>query len=99
MRIAYAAVNVLGVHDPDRSSGVNDISVTGTASNVFCFDLAFTPKIAVASPFINNAGWVATWTPGDNSGPSCPEGYRDAAVRTFASTGADEAFGFKIIFL
>lgn len=63
-----------------------------------CFDLAFVPDVAVGSPFINNAAIVATATPPDNFNQNCPEGFRDAAVRTYSNAGVEEPVSFKIMF-
>jgi hypothetical protein len=99
VQMAYAAVTAIGGLDPARSSGINGM-VPGNTNNVYCFDLTFTPKVAVGSPYINNAGKVATWTPDEDMiGASCPEGFRDAAVKTYSSTGGNEAMGFKVIFV
>ena len=92
----YAAVKNDGTFD--RAKGVTDIA---KSENLYCFDLDFAANVAVGSPYINNSGVVATWTPGEATvGFTCPEGYRDAAVKTYASdTGtANGEINFKIIF-
>jgi membrane protein implicated in regulation of membrane protease activity len=99
----YAHVNVGGTNstfDPTRSKGVNDVVTVEGFDSRYCFDLTFKPKVAVGSPFINNNATVATATPPDNFGSlGCPEGYRDAAVRTFAANTSDEVpVSFKIMF-
>jgi hypothetical protein len=96
----YARVNVSAVLDSARSKGVNDVVRPGGAVSKVCFDLDFTPVVAVASPFVTNAGIVGTVVAGETSGDldSCPEGFRDAAVRTYGNDGAETAFGFAIMF-
>ena len=90
--------------DPARSKGVNGVTaVQDSGSGQYipsrvCFDLTFTPNVAGGSPFINNAAIVATATPPDNLNQNCPEGYRDAAVRTYANAGTETPVSFKIIF-
>jgi hypothetical protein len=71
----------------------------GTTASLYCFDLAFVPHIAVASPFINNNAVVATAAREDV--PSrCTAPYNDAAARTYAAnTSADTSeVGFAIVF-
>jgi hypothetical protein len=68
--------------------------------SLYCFDLAFTPHIAVASAFTSNNATVATAAREDVPGP-CPAPYEDAAARTFeANTSADnEQVGFASEFM
>jgi hypothetical protein len=95
----YAHVNVNGTFDPNRSKGVNGISTDAGGPGRYCFDLTFKPNVVVGSPFINNSAVVATATPPDNFNIACPEGFRDAAVRTYASEdGAAVPVSFKIMF-
>ena len=98
----YAHVSVGGTtptFDPARSKGVNDVVTIQGSDARYCFDLTFKPKVAVGSPVINHSAIVATATPPDNFNQNCPEGYRDAAVRTYASqTGAEVPVSFKIVF-
>lgn len=99
----YAHVNVGGTQstfDPTRSKEVNDIVTVEGFNSRYCFDLIIRPKVAVGSPFINNNATVATATPPDNfSGIGCPEGRRDAVVRTFAANTSEETpVSFKIMF-
>ena len=95
----YAHVNVDGTFDPSRSKGVNDVTTDAGGPGRYCFDLTFTPNVVVGSPFINNSAVVATATPPDNFNIPCPEGYRDAAVRTYASQdGSAVPVSFKIMF-
>jgi hypothetical protein len=95
----YAHVNVDGTFDPERSKAVNRVTTNAGGPGRYCFDLTFRPNVVVGSPFINNSAVVATATPPDNFNISCPEGYRDAAVRTYASEdGSPVAVSFKIMF-
>jgi hypothetical protein len=95
----YAHVNVDGTFDPNRSKGVNGVTTDAGGPGRYCFDLTFTPNVAVGSPFINNSAVVATATPPDNFNIPRPEGYRDAAVRTYASQdGSPVPVSFKIMF-
>jgi hypothetical protein len=107
---AYAQVTTNGSLIDGTSKGINDV-VTATPSgsdpldpndtdNLYCFDLEFDdPRAAVGSPFINNNATITTTT--DALG-ACPEGYRDAAVRTRAAnrtTGQDTPVSFSIAFM
>ena len=96
----YAHVNNDGTFDPTRSKGVKRVTKTAPNTGKYCFDLAFTPNVVVGSPFINNNATVATATPPDNFFISCPEGYQDAAVRTYAANTSAEVsdVSFKIMF-
>ena len=108
---AYAHVGILGGVDDDfPSRGVNGVvavDVTDNSvddANIYCFDLTFTPKVAVGSPHINNSAVVATATPSANwfSNPipaACPSTHRDAAAKTYGSdTGAAAPINFQIMF-
>lgn len=101
----YAHVNVednnpdTPAFDPDRSKGVNDVATIPGLPYRYCFDLTFTPKVVVGSPFISNNATVATATPPDPFVSDCPEGYRDAAVNTYAAnTSTGTPVSFKIMF-
>jgi hypothetical protein len=102
-------VSASGVPDLARSKGVNsvvrpDVAPTGTPpgpeDNFFCFDLTFDPVGAVASPFANNAGIIATADVGQGAtGQSnCTAPNNDALVRTYGSDGAPVGVGFFVIF-
>jgi hypothetical protein len=101
----YAHVNIedgnpdTPAFDPARSKGVNDVKIIPGSPYRYCFDLTFTPKVVVGSPFISNNATVATATPPDPFVSDCPEGYRDAAVNTYAAnTSTGTPVGFKIMF-
>ena len=90
-----------------RSKAVNGIQKrTPSNSNppgensVYCFDLTFTPHVAVASPYQNNGAVVGTATPNDLSGTNCQAPYTDAAARTYAAspTTDNDEIGFAIMF-
>jgi hypothetical protein len=78
----YAAVPANGVLVPTRSSGV--ISVTKAAAGVYCFDLSFAPKLAVASAFTNNNATATTAIDADNAvvEATCGTAPHDAIVVT-----------------
>jgi hypothetical protein len=74
-------------------------SASSSTPNLYCFDLAFVPHIAVASPFLNNNAVIAT-AARDDVPTRCPAPYNDAAARTYAAdTGANQSdIGFAIVF-
>ena len=82
--------SINGTFDPARSKGVNDSVKTAPTEGRYCFDLTFVPNVVVGSPFINNNATVATATLPDAFNIACPEGYRDAAVRTYAANTSAE---------
>ena len=50
-----------GVVTPGRHKGVNSVTHPDTATDhVYCFDLTFTPVVAVASSFALNAAFTST---------------------------------------
>ena len=86
-----------------NSKGDIGIQRTDAPENVYCFDLAFTPKTAVASAHINNNATVGTVVASNSVPGGCPAGYRDAAAVTY---GANEAtsphhndINFQIVFI
>lgn len=96
----YAHITNNGNFDPARSKGVLGVTRAAPNSGVYCFDLAFVPKVAVGSPFTNNNAVVATATPPETSFARCPEGYRDAAAKTYAANTSAEVsdVAFQIVF-
>ena len=85
----------------EQSRGVKDVEIANPmgAANKFCFDLRFTPKAVVGSPYAANNAVVATALAGDTVMNECPHGFRDALVRTYAAnTGADAAVSFSVVF-
>jgi hypothetical protein len=98
----FAQVNVTGA-TVTLSSGSRGIDgVQRTENNVYCFDLTFTPRAAVASANINNNATVGTVLGGGV--PSvCPDGFRDAAARTYAANDATSTprsdINFGIVFI
>jgi hypothetical protein len=86
--------------DSKAVKGVTRTTPSGSsAANLYCFDLAFIPHIAVASPFVNNNAVVAT-AARDDVPASCTAPYNDAAARTYAAnTGENrDDIGFAIVF-
>jgi hypothetical protein len=105
----FASVGVNGAVDPTRSAGV--ISVThpdigtislGTDDNLYCFDLSFDARIAVASPLVtNNGAGQATAADGGQGGPieaNCQAPNDDALVQTYNGSGNPSKPGFSVIF-
>ena len=82
------------------SKGVNDVVIPTGETSIYCFDLTFTPKTAVGSPFITNSAVVATVTPPNALLTSnCDAPHNDAAAQTFgSSTGTGTAINFQIVF-
>ena len=99
----FARVEADGDFDPTRSVEVIDVQELAGQTGVYCFDLTFRPKVAVGSPFINNAAFIATSTyPDGGVSPrdDCPAGYRDLAVKTYGSDGAPHGdVNFDIVFM
>jgi hypothetical protein len=92
----YAQINHNGPTVVSGSSkGV--IDVVRTTADVYCFDLSFTPKAAVASAHLNNNATVGTLIPA--SGCSAP--HTDAAAKVYgandSSVHSDVSFG--IVFM
>jgi hypothetical protein len=97
----YAQVNVTSAAVTlSGSKGIN--GVRRTDDSVYCFDLTFAPRAAVASANINNNATVGTVL--GNGVPSvCPAGFRDAAARTYAANDATSTprsdINFGIVFI
>jgi hypothetical protein len=82
---AYAKVDGSGNLIESASKGIVGFEwAAAPANRVYCFGLEFTPKVAVASPFISNRAVAATATKGTLSGTGCAAPFDDA-VRTFGS--------------
>ena len=97
----YAHVMDEGGVDPlFPSRGVNGVVIPQNQTSLYCFDLAFTPKVAVGSPYLTNNAVVATVTPPNSFIPSaCAAPYRDAAAKTYgANSSADVPINFQIMF-
>jgi hypothetical protein len=93
----YAVVQANGTLVDARSSGV--VSVDNYATGVYCFDLSFAPKLAVASAFTNNNATATTALDADNATleASCGTNPHDVIVVTRgandpSSTPADVTF-------
>jgi hypothetical protein len=95
----FAQVNHSG---PSLVSSKGVIGVQRTDTGIYCFDLSFTPRAAVASGNINNNATVGTAL-GSSVPSGCVAPYRDAAAKTYAAndlnstTRSDLSFG--IIFM
>jgi hypothetical protein len=96
----YAHIADEGAIDSAYSSkGVNGVVIPDGQTSLYCFDLTFTPDIAVGSPHVNNSAVVATITPPNNALTTCPATHRDAAAKTYGSSeGDDVAINFQIMF-
>jgi hypothetical protein len=95
-----APTPVCTFEDSKAVKGVTRTTPPGSGvANLYCFDLAFIPHVAVASPFVNNNAVVATAAREDVPA-SCTAPYTDAAARTYAAdTGENRAdIGFAIVF-
>jgi hypothetical protein len=97
----YAQVAANGSALEPGSKGV--ISVERNAQNVYCFQLSFEPKAAVASPHVNNNATVGTVV-GSSVDSKCDgAGDFEAAAATYAanenpSPARDDA-NFGIVFM
>ena len=97
----FAQVNVTSANV--TFSGPKSINgVQRTDNNVYCFDLTFAPRAAVASANINNNATVGTVL-GGGVPSACPAGFRDAAARTYAANDATSTprsdINFGIVFV
>jgi hypothetical protein len=76
------------------------IDVVRTPSDVYCFDLSFTPRATVASAHLNNNATVGTVIPASVAS-GCEAPYTDAAAKVYgandSSVHADVSFG--IVFM
>ena len=92
----YAQINHNGPTVSASAKGV--IDVVRTTQDVYCFDLSFTPKAAVASANFNNNATVGTLI---LPASGCPAPFTDAAARTYgandSSVHGDVSFG--IVFM
>lgn len=97
----YAQVNVTSATvSLSGSKGINGVQRSTTDNSVYCFDLTFVPRTAVASANINNNATVGAVL-GSGVPSSCPTGFRDAAAKTYAANTSaglsDINFGIVII--
>ncbi len=97
----YAQVNVLNPNPTlSGAKGINGVQRHTTANSIYCFDLTFVPKVAVACAGFNNNATIGTVL--GNAVPSgCPTGFKDAAAITYAAnTSAPLSdIHFSIIFI
>lgn len=96
----YAQVNVTPTTvTVSGARGINGVQRSPSENGVYCFDLTFAPKVAVASAHINNDSTVGTVL-GSGVPSSCPEGFEDAAARTFGSNSLPtNEVNFRIIII
>jgi hypothetical protein len=96
----YAQVNVTPTAVTlTGSKGINGVQRSTTDNSVYCFDLKFTPRTAVASAHINNDATVGTVL-GSGVPAGCTAPYRDAAARTYGSNAAPVSeVNFGIVFI
>jgi hypothetical protein len=84
------------------SKGVIGIVRTDSPGNVYCFDLSFTPRAAVASGHINNNATVGTVI-GSGVPSGCTGEFRDAAAVTYGANDTTSAhlrdINFGIVFM
>lgn len=80
--------------------GINGVQRSTANSSVYCFDLTFTPRTAVASAHLNNNATVGT-TLGSGVPTGCTAPYRDAAAKTYAANTSEERsdVNFGIVFI
>jgi hypothetical protein len=88
---------------PGSSKGVIDIVRTDAPGNVYCFDLSFEPKAAIASGHINNNATVGTVV-GNAAASQCPDTtHDDAAAVTYGANDPESAhhndLNFGIVFM
>ena len=93
----YAQVNHTGP-TLASSKGVVGVERSSTVTGLYCFDLSFTPRVAVASGHINNNATVGTILGGFSG---CQAPYTDAAAKVYGANDSaphnDVSFG--IVFL
>src|SRR5215210_3755701 len=97
----YAQVNVMPtIVTLTGSKGINGVQRSATDNSVYCFDLTFTPKTAVASAHINTNATVGTIL-GSNVHSGCTAPYRDAAAKTYAANTSEARsdINFGIMFI
>jgi hypothetical protein len=83
-----------------RSKAVNSVQKPASTTGIYCFDLAFTPALAVGSAFANNAAFVSTSISNENGAAftGCDTDHLDAVVITRGSNAANADVGFSVLF-
>ena len=97
----YAQVNVSPTTVTlTGSKGIKGVVRHPSATGVYCFDLAFSPKTAVASAHINNNATVGTAL-GSAVPSGCPASHREAAAKTYAGNTSEALndINFNIVFI
>ena len=94
VKVTAATVTLAG------AKGINGVQRSTSNSSVYCFDLTFTPKTAVASAHLNNNATVGTVL-GSGVPAGCAAPYRDAAAKTYgANDSSDHSdVNFGIVFI
>jgi hypothetical protein len=80
--------------------GIDGVRRATSGVGVYCFDLTFDPRVAVASAHLNNNATVGTVL-GSGVPTSCPAGFKDAAAKTYAANTSEAIndVNFGIIFI
>lgn len=96
VKVAPTTVTLTG------AKGINGVQRSTTDNSVYCFDLTFSPRTAVASAHLNNNATVGTVL-GSGVPAGCTAPYRDAAARTYAANDsispARSDINFGIVFI
>ena len=97
----YAQVNVTPTTVTlTGAKGITGVQRSTTDNSVYCFDLTFAPRTAVASAHINNNATVGTGL-GNAVPAGCPTGFEDAAAKTRAANTSEDRsdVNFRIVFI
>jgi hypothetical protein len=94
VKVAPTTVTLTG------AKGINGVQRSATNSSVYCFDLTFTPRTAVASAHLNNNATVGTVF-GSGVPTGCQAPYRDAAAKTYGANDSSDHndINFGIVFI
>jgi hypothetical protein len=97
----YAQVNVTSLTVTlAGSKGINGVQRSAMDNSVYCFDLTFAPRVAVASANINNNATVGTVL-GNGVPSDCSAGFKDAVAKTYAAntSAPSSEINFGIVFI
>jgi hypothetical protein len=97
----YAQVNVSPTAvTTSGAKGINGVVRHPTQTGVYCFDLSFAPKTALASPFLTNNATIGTAL-GSAVPSGCPASHREAAAKTHAGNTSEALndINFNIVFI
>ena len=94
VKVTAASVTLAGAR------GINGVQRSTSNSSVYCFDLTFTPRTAVASAHLNNNATVGTVL-GSGVPNGCQAPYRDAAAKTYGANDSSDHndVNFGIVFI